>query len=84
MKNIIISIALIIPLITFGQDTITARKVKIAENVGISMKDGHGMYAHPRWKKVKSGFFVKKSDSDYLINGKVYHPGNHKPLKIKK
>lgn len=84
MKKLIISIFLLIPVITFAQDTIHARKVKLAENVGTSMKTGKALYAHPRWRKVKSGIIIKKSENDYLINGKEYHPGDHKPLKIKK
>lgn len=70
-------------LSAYAQDTIPARKVKIAQNVGISMKDGHVLYVHPRWTKVKSGFIIKKSDTVYVINGKEYKPGNHKPLKIR-
>jgi hypothetical protein len=84
MKKLIISIFLLIPILTFGQDTIPARKVKIADKVGVSMKDGHVMYAHPRWREVKSGFIIKESNGLYVINGKDYKPGNRKPLKIKK
>lgn len=84
MKLIAVLFFLCFSFSAFCQDTIPARKVKIAENVGISMRDGHVMYAHPRWRKVKSGFIIKKSDRLYVINGREYKPGNHKPLKIKK
>ena len=80
----IIALIFLLPLFSNGQDTIHARKVKLAENVGTSMKTGKALYAHPRWRKVKSGIIIKKSENDYLINGKEYHPGDHKPLKIKK
>ena len=83
-RNLIALAFLFVPFFSFSQDTIHARKVKIAEHVGISMKTGKVLYAHPRWRKVNGGFFIKKSNDLYIINGKEYHPGNHKPLKIKK
>ncbi len=73
-----------LPLFGKSQDTIYCRKVKIADNVGISMKTGKVLYAHPRWRKVEGGFFIKQPNGLYLINGKERHPGNNKPLKIKK
>ena len=68
----------------FCQDTIPARKVKIAEKIGISIKTGKVLDAHPRWVKVKSGFIIKEANGLYVINGKEYKPGNHKPLNIKR
>lgn len=68
----------------FAQDTIYCRKVRIANHVGISMKDGHVMYARPIWRKVKCGFIVRLRNGDWLIDGKVKKPGDNKPLKIRK
>lgn len=76
--------AMVFATVAFGQDTIKCRKVKIANHVGISMKTGEVLYAHPRWTKTKSGFIVKQRNGLYLINGKEYKPGNNKPLKIRK
>jgi len=68
----------------FAQDSIiTARKVKIAENRAVYLKTGKTK-ARPHWEKVQSGYFIKQTDNDYIINGKLYHPGDNKPLKIKK
>jgi hypothetical protein len=79
-KSIITFVLLFISFSVFAQDTIPARKIKVAT---LNLRTGKPLTA-PHWKKVKSGKIIKLNKNDYLVDNVIYHPGDDKPLKIKK
>lgn len=69
MKKIIISILLLIPIISFGQDTIRIDKVPV-QKVLVN-KYGRVTKKYPKHIiKVKAGYIVNLGNGIYEINGK--------------
>lgn len=65
-------------------DTIPASAIKVSDRVWVNAQGKIVAHSTPKWVTVNDGFIVKKSDNLYIIDGKEYKPGNHKPLKIKR
>lgn len=79
MKKLIISIFLLIPIISFSQDTIRINKVRIC-NV-VYTKSGKVYKKFFKNVKVKAGYIVNMGDGVYEINGKEMKPySNNQPL----
>jgi hypothetical protein len=74
MKKIILSITLLFTIsLSYSQDTIPARKVKICNQL-VNRKTGKVERNFYRWIKVKKGYIIRESDSLYVINGKEMKP----------
>lgn len=83
-ETAVIALILFLPLFGKSQDTIQARMVKISDRVWVDKQGKIVAHFTPHWVDVKSGYIIKESENLYVINGKEYKPGDHKPLKIKK
>ena len=68
MKKLIISIFLLIPIISFGQDTIRIDKVRVCNIV--YNKSGHVYKKFFKNIKVRTGYIVNLGNGIYEINGK--------------
>ena len=82
MKKLIISIFLLIPAISFSQDTIYVNKVRIC-NV-VYTKSGHVYKKFFKNIKVKTGYIVNMGNGVYEINGKLMKADTFNTLAIKK